>query len=89
MELFLIELLEKLQLPKQDHSIQIQTWTTDTYLNHTLVISSVCAVTGRGKRALHYLGSRDSLEFQFHWTRVCYIVIQILVGDCWNLGLAH
>ena len=19
----------------------------------------------------------------------CYIVIQILVGDCWNLGLAH
>ena len=20
---------------------------------------------------------------------VCYIVIQILMGDCWNLGLAH
>ena len=19
----------------------------------------------------------------------CYIVIQILMGDCWNLGLAH
>ena len=60
--------------------------------------SNLAGLTGQPKKLF---GARTSIlccvqVMIFYATRrnlsqggVCYIVIQILVGDCWNLGLAH